>query len=130
MFTARSTLPGPAGDGPNPGTVLARLKTRKDPCTLLGLAFASAAVAPLVPPASSALAWINGWFAAYIAACAHVVGGLPGAQIRFPDTHASSGLVDVEVRGIGNHPPWEWLRHFIEVTEENAHLLEQYERST
>ena len=57
-------------------------------------------------------------------------GDLPGAQIRFPDTHASSGVVDVEVRGIGNHPPWEWLRHFIEVTEENAHLLEQYERST
>jgi competence protein ComEC len=49
---------------------------------LLGLAFASAAVAPLVPPAASALAWINGWLAAYIATCARVIGGLPGAQIR------------------------------------------------
>jgi competence protein ComEC len=49
---------------------------------LLGLAFASAAVAPLVPPAASALAWINGWLAAYIATCARAIGGLPGAQIR------------------------------------------------
>ena len=49
---------------------------------LLGLAFASAAVAPLVPPAASALAWLNGWLAVYIATCARVVGGLPGAQIQ------------------------------------------------
>ena len=57
-------------------------------------------------------------------------GDLPGSQIRFPDTGASSGVIDVEVRGIGDHPPWEWLRHFIEVTEENAHLLEQEDQIT
>ena len=57
-------------------------------------------------------------------------GDLPGSQIRFPDTGASSGVIDVEVRGIGDHPPWEWLRHFIEVTEENAHLLEQEDQTT
>ena len=49
---------------------------------LLALAFGSAAVAPLVPAAASVLAWLNGWLAAYIATCARVVGGLPGAQIR------------------------------------------------
>ena len=49
---------------------------------LLWLAFASAAIAPFVPAATSTLAWINGWLAAYIATCARVVGGLPGAQIR------------------------------------------------
>jgi competence protein ComEC len=49
---------------------------------LLGLALAAAAVAPLSVGAAGALAWINGWCAAYLAACARIVGGLPGAQIR------------------------------------------------
>ncbi len=49
---------------------------------LLGLALASAALAPLSLPAAGALAWLNGWCAAYLAACARVIGGLPGAQIR------------------------------------------------
>ena len=49
---------------------------------LLGLAFASALAAPFVPPVASVLAWTNGWLAAYIATCARVIGGLPGAQIH------------------------------------------------
>jgi competence protein ComEC len=49
---------------------------------LLALAFASAATASLVPAAASALAWLNGWLAAYIAGCARVVGSLPGAQVQ------------------------------------------------
>jgi competence protein ComEC len=49
---------------------------------LLGLALGAAAVAPLSPGAAAVLAWINGWCAAYLAACARSVGGLPGAQIR------------------------------------------------
>jgi competence protein ComEC len=49
---------------------------------LLGLAFASACLSPFVPAAATALAWLNGWLAAYIAGCARVIGGLPGAQIR------------------------------------------------
>ena len=48
---------------------------------LLALAFASAAIAPVLPAAAVALAWLNGWLAAYIAACARMIGGLPGAQI-------------------------------------------------
>ncbi len=48
---------------------------------LLGLAFAAALVAPVSPPAAAAIAWLNGWCAAYLATCARVVGGLPGAQV-------------------------------------------------
>jgi competence protein ComEC len=49
---------------------------------LLALAFASAAIAPVVPAAASLIAWLNGWLAVYIATCARVVGSLPGAQIQ------------------------------------------------
>ena len=49
---------------------------------LLGLALATAAIAPLSPSAAAALAWLNGWCAAYLAAVARLVGGLPFAQIR------------------------------------------------
>jgi competence protein ComEC len=49
---------------------------------LLGLAFASALAGPVSPTAAAAIAWLNGWCAVYLAACARVVGGLPGAQVR------------------------------------------------
>jgi competence protein ComEC len=49
---------------------------------LLGLAFAAAAIAPLSGSGAAALAWINGWCAAYLAAVARVIGGLPFAQIQ------------------------------------------------
>jgi competence protein ComEC len=49
---------------------------------LLALAFAAALVGPLSPQAAAAIAWLNGWCAAYLAACARAVGGLPGAQVR------------------------------------------------
>jgi competence protein ComEC len=49
---------------------------------LLGLALAGAAVAPLSSSAAAALAWLNGWCAAYLLAVARLVGGLPFAQIR------------------------------------------------
>jgi competence protein ComEC len=48
---------------------------------LLGLAFAAALVAPVSPPSAAAIAWLNGWCAAYLATCARIVGGLPGAQV-------------------------------------------------
>jgi len=50
--------------------------------SLLWLALASAAVAPLSPSAATALAWLNGWCAAYLAGVARVIGGLPFAQIQ------------------------------------------------
>jgi len=49
---------------------------------LLCLAFAAALTALLFPPAGTAVAWLNGWCAAYLAACARLFGGLPGAQVR------------------------------------------------
>ena len=49
---------------------------------LLFLAFAAALTALLFPPAATAIAWANGWCAAYLAGCARFFGSLPGAQIR------------------------------------------------
>jgi competence protein ComEC len=49
---------------------------------LLGLALAAAGLDPLSPHAARALAWANGWCAAYLAGCARLVGGLPFAQVR------------------------------------------------
>jgi competence protein ComEC len=48
---------------------------------LLGLAFAAAVAGLVSPPAAAALAWLNGWCAAYLVACARVVASLPGAQV-------------------------------------------------
>jgi competence protein ComEC len=49
---------------------------------LLGLGLAAAVVAPISTSAAAALAWLNGWCAAYLVGVARFVGGLPGAQIR------------------------------------------------
>jgi competence protein ComEC len=49
---------------------------------LLALAFAAALVQPISGQTATGIAWLNGWFAAYIAACGRIIGGLPGAQIR------------------------------------------------
>jgi competence protein ComEC len=51
---------------------------------LLGLGFVTAAVAPLSPGVAAALAWANGCLAAYLAACARLIGGLPGATVSSP----------------------------------------------
>jgi competence protein ComEC len=48
---------------------------------LLGLGFVTAAVTPLSPGVASTLAWLNGCLAAYLAGCARLVGGLPGATV-------------------------------------------------
>jgi competence protein ComEC len=48
---------------------------------LLALAFAAAAVDPVSPALAGALAEVNGWVAAYIAACARAVSAVPGAQV-------------------------------------------------
>jgi competence protein ComEC len=49
---------------------------------LLVLAFATTALAPFSGSAATAIAWLNGWCAAYLAGVARVVGGLPFAQIQ------------------------------------------------
>ena len=35
----------------------------------------------LSAPIAAALAWVNGWLAAYLAGCARLVGGLPYASV-------------------------------------------------
>jgi competence protein ComEC len=52
---------------------------------MLGLALVSALVAPVAHAPAALLAGLNGWCAAYLAGCARLFGGLPGAQIRSPD---------------------------------------------
>jgi competence protein ComEC len=49
---------------------------------LLGLALAAAAIAPFSASAAAAVAWLNGWCAAYLVAVARLVGGLPIAQVK------------------------------------------------
>ena len=48
---------------------------------LLGIALVGSLIEPVLPSAALALGWLNGWLAAYIAACARVIGGLPFAQV-------------------------------------------------
>jgi competence protein ComEC len=48
---------------------------------LLALALAGALIEPVLPSAALALAWLNGWLAAYLAACARIVATLPHAEL-------------------------------------------------
>lgn len=57
---------------------------------LLGLALAAATLHPFLPEAAAAIAWADGWLAAYLAFCARTVGGLPHAQAT---STAAVGLV-------------------------------------
>lgn len=63
-------------------SVLANALAEPVVAPLLGFGLTCAALEPLVPHAAFALAWINGWLAAYLAWCARAVGGLPGAEIE------------------------------------------------
>jgi competence protein ComEC len=60
---------------------------------LLGLAFAAAAVEPVFPSVAVALGWVNGWLAAYLAACARAIGGLPHAQVSTTTATVAALLV-------------------------------------
>jgi competence protein ComEC len=48
---------------------------------MLGLALVTSAIEPVSAPAAHALAWVNGWLAAYVAVCARLVAGLPYAEL-------------------------------------------------
>jgi competence protein ComEC len=63
---------------------------------MLGLALTCALLTPFAAPVAVALAWANGWCAAYLAACARLFGGLPGAQVRSP---TAAALLAVGVLG-------------------------------
>jgi competence protein ComEC len=59
---------------------------------LLGLGLLSALAAPVAPGAAAALAWVNGWFAAYLAATAEAVAAFPHAQLMSGAAIAAGGL--------------------------------------
>ena len=69
---------------------------------LLGTALATAAIEPVAPSAAAALAWTNGWLAAYLAGCARLVGGLPYASVSSPGVLLAlaglAGLVALALR--------------------------------
>ena len=71
-----------------------------------GLALATALFAQIVPPAALAAAWLNGWLAAYIAGCARIVGGLPGAQLDSKVAAVAVGLVAIFVLVAMRLPAW------------------------
>ncbi len=48
---------------------------------LLGLALIAGLLVPVAPSAAFALAWLDGWLAAYLVACARAVARLPFAQL-------------------------------------------------
>jgi competence protein ComEC len=70
---------------------------------LLSLAFGAAAVQPLSPALAAALAWLNGWVAAYVSLCARVVAAVPFAQAR-------GAAADVAVAGTLLAAAYAWRR--------------------
>ena len=56
------------------------------------LALVTALLDQVLPPAAAAAAWANGWLAAYVAACARFVGGLPGADVGASAAVAVAGI--------------------------------------
>jgi competence protein ComEC len=48
---------------------------------LLGLALVCSALDPFLPAAAGAVAWLNGWLAAYLAGVARLFGGFPHARL-------------------------------------------------
>ena len=59
---------------------------------VLGLALLTAVVAPFAPSIAAAIAQLNGWGASFVALCARVFAGLPGAQVTSPRAAAALGL--------------------------------------
>jgi competence protein ComEC len=73
---------------------------------LLGLAFAAAAVAPVMPSLAASLGWLNGWLAAWLALCARLVGGLPHARLSTPSALAiGAGVVGLGLAAARMRPP-------------------------
>jgi competence protein ComEC len=71
-----------------------------------GLALLTAALDHVLPPAALGAAWLNGWLAAYIAACARVIGGLPGAQVSSVAAFAAVAAVALLAIAYARLPAW------------------------
>jgi competence protein ComEC len=79
-------------------SVLANALAAPAVAPLLGLAFAAAAVEPVLPSLAAALGWANGWLAVYLAGCARLIGSLPYAQVS--TTTAALGVAVIVALGI------------------------------
>ena len=74
-------------------TVLANALAAPVVPLLLGFALVCAVLDPLLPSAAFALAWVNGWLAAYLAWCAEFVADLPHARLTSRGSLAVALLV-------------------------------------
>jgi competence protein ComEC len=87
-------------------TVIANVLAEPAVAPLLGLGLAAALIAPVLPSAAAALAWLAGWPAAWIAFCARLVARFPGAQtssVLVPAALAAAALLAVVVARL---PRW------------------------
>jgi len=66
---------------------------------LLGLSFAAAVAAPVSTGFAALVAAGNGWLAAYLVWCAHLIAGLPGASVS--SAPAAIGLLLLSAAGAG-----------------------------
>ena len=66
---------------------------------LLGLSFAAAVAAPVSTGCAALIAAANGWLAAYLVWCTHLIAGLPGASVS--STPAAIGLLLLCTAGAG-----------------------------
>ncbi len=73
---------------------------------LLAIALVAALLEPILPSATLALAWLNGWIAAYIAACARYVAELPHARVASGTAVAVLLAAPVAVLLLRRLPPW------------------------
>ncbi len=73
---------------------------------LLGIALLGTLLEPVAPSVAIALAWLNGWLAAYIAACARLVGGLPLAEASSVLAVSALLLGPLAVLLLRRLPPW------------------------
>ena len=85
---------------------------------LLGLAFGAAAIDPVAPPLAEALAWLNGWLAAYVALCARAVAAIPGAQVSGRAAAAAAAVALIGIAAVsriaspGGSTLQQWLHAF------------------
>ncbi|HEV2903068.1 MAG TPA: ComEC/Rec2 family competence protein [Gaiellaceae bacterium] len=70
------------------------------------LALVTALLDQVLPPAAVAAGWVNGWLAAYVAACARLVGGLPGADVEASVALAIGGMAAVALLVWARLPRW------------------------
>ena len=70
------------------------------------LALLTALLDQVLPPAAVAAGWVNGWLAAYVAACARLVGGLPGADVEASAALAIGGMAIIALVAWARLPRW------------------------